>query len=306
MTTISAKIITHSRTDHAPDLVTMLLRYPRPIHAEFMTHRAFSRNASSSRAMPVEKLIQQVVDDPFVPLHWGKNQPGMQAHAECDAAVPRWDRRTDLQTPYMLRDEAWLKAMENAVMAARSFAEAGYHKQIVNRLLEPFSHITVVVTATEWSNFFELRDHPDAEPHIQMLARAMKAALAESTPQRLVPGEWHLPFVRPGDAELAEKYLREKVYRRVSQREIKDALVKASVARCARTSYDNHDGSTPNIERDIELHDRLIVAIPRHASPAEHQGTPDGVGTWAGKQRYLHPHTHANFRGWQQYRHIEA
>ena len=195
MTTISATVVADSIGDHSPRLTTMLLRYPRCIHAEFMTHRVFSRNAASSRAIPVKKLIQDVTDDPFVPLFWGANKPGMQAGEECNAPVIWENPQFSLETERMSREQAWLEARDDAVQYARMFADAGYHKQIVNRLLEPFSHITVVVTATQWSNFFALRLHADAEPHIRRLADRMWEAMAGSTPEVLMPGEWHLPFV---------------------------------------------------------------------------------------------------------------
>lgn len=186
MTTISAKVVADSVGRHSPRLTTMLLRYPRWIHAEFMTHRVFSRNAASSRAIPVEKLIKDVLDDPAVPLSWGKNQKGMQAGEACGALVSApvpmayGGRRLELeQSKGRPREEAWLNGRDLAVMSAKAFAAAGYHKQIVNRLLEPFSHITVVVTATQWSNFFALRRHPEAEPHIRLLADRMWEAKAE-------------------------------------------------------------------------------------------------------------------------------
>ena len=153
--TITAKIIADSISPAGARLTTLQLRYPRFIHAEFMTHRMFSRNASSSRAIPVERLIQDVLDDPAMPVFWGKNQPGMQAREDHHAlvggeGVSGYDHFDDSIT----REAAWLISRGIAIQHAREFAKAGYHKQIVNRLLEPFSHINVVVTATEWENFF--------------------------------------------------------------------------------------------------------------------------------------------------------
>lgn len=155
MTTISATIIADSIGAQNHRLTTMLLRYPRCIHAEFMAHRVFSRNASSSRAIPVERLIADVERDPFVPLHWGKNQKGMQAHEECDASLSLKDLGTG-ELWSINREEAWLNLMEEAVRVAKAFSDAGYHKQIVNRLLEPWAHINVLVTGTQWSNFLAL------------------------------------------------------------------------------------------------------------------------------------------------------
>jgi thymidylate synthase ThyX len=271
MTTISAKVIADSIGDHAPRLTTLQLRYPRAVHAEFMTHRQLSRNASSSRAIPVERLIQDVLDDPFIPLHWGKNQKGMQAHQKHDAPVKVF---VDHESGFlrMARDEAWEFGLKEMVRLARSFSEAGYHKQIVNRLLEPFAHINVVVTSTEWSNFLALRDHEAAEPHIRLLAQAIKKALAESTPQILKEGEWHLPYITAQD--------RMKEWPEVNGW---NSLIAVSVARCARVSYMTHDGRKPDFAEDLALAERLLGSVPLHASPAEHQAKVDSsISQYAG------------------------
>ena len=274
MTTISANVVCDSVNPYGKRIVTLELRYPRWIHAEFMTHRVFSRNASSSRAVPVERMIAEVTDDPAVPLHWGKNQKGMQAREEADARVDLFYGGEIAKT----RGEAWLMARDMAVDAARAFAKAGYHKQIVNRLLEPFAHISVVVTATEWDNFFALRCHPDAEPHIQMLARAMQRAMASSEPRELNFGEWHLPYFK---SEEGVRLL------------VKDSRL-VSAARCARVSYLNHDGSKADVESDLKLAYQLMK--DGHWSPFEHQATP------AGKKS--DPALNANFIGWAQSRQV--
>ncbi len=239
MTTITAKIITDSISPDKIRLTTFQLRYPRVIHAEFMTHRQFSRNASSSRAIPVERLIQDVLDDPYIPIHWGKNQKGMQAQEEHDASVVI--RELDGDWPYE-RVDAWLWARDRAVEAARAFATANYHKQLTNRLLEPFAHINVVVTATEWSNFLAVRDHPDAMPEIQELARAIKAAMAASTPQLLSFGDWHLPYVNDKQGSLDSKLIWD--YALKHDCDLMEVARRVSAARCARVSYVTHEGRT--------------------------------------------------------------
>ena len=288
MTTISATSILaskHAVTGARVD--TMLLRYPRNIHAEFMTHRMFSRNASSSRAIPVEKMIQDVLDDPFVPLHWGENQKGMQADGECDAKVfiARFGHGS--------REDAWLAARDNALASAHAFAAAGYHKQLVNRLLEPFGHITVVCTATNYSNFFHLRRHPDAEPHMQLLAEAMFDAYERADVQQLELGEWHAPFVSAQERGAMS---------------LGDAI-KLSVARCASTSYKTVEGHDMTMGRAIALHDKLVAMTPMHASPCEHQCRADHL--WIdevvtiGQTKhwcYEHKHLHGNLQGFVQYR----
>jgi hypothetical protein len=167
-------------------------------------------------------------------------------------------------------------------------ALVGAHKQIVNRLLEPFAHIRVVVTATEWENFYKLRRHPDAQPEIKALADAMWEAHQASTPKKLEAGEWHLPYVTAGEYVGYD-----------------DAtLLKISTARCARVSYVAPGESTASVEKDLELYDRLVGSEPVHASPTEHQATPDKIEeTGAFNQLcWINPQLHGNFVGWCQHR----
>lgn len=276
---IYAKMVADSISPEGIRLSTLELNYPRIIHAEFMTHRAFSRNASSNRAIPTKRLIDQIVNEPASPIHWGRNKKGMQAdeefsESECEKFAHDW------------REFAKL-----AAQMAKKFADAGLHKQAANRVLEPFQFIRVVVTATEWENFFSLRLHPDAQPEIQELARVMKEVMDNSEPAKLEPGDWHLPYVRADESEL----------------DISDRI-KVSVARCARVSYLNHDNSAPNIDNDIALHDRLLR--DGHMSPLEHQGSPMWpiVGEiWGDGVTHYDKHWQrwsGNFRGWIQYRQI--
>lgn len=287
--TISAKILTDSRSPEGKRLTTMELRYPRFFHAEFMTHRAFSRNASSSRAIPVERLILDCLEDTAIPSHWGKNEPGMQAREEHDAPIfmrtvfeeehyehPEtkddfWNMKAEVSA--LSPQEAWNFGRDQAVTLARAYAAAGYHKQIVNRIIEPYVHINVVVSATEWENYFSLRMHPDAEPHINMLATAMHTVLAESTPKRIPHSGWHLPYITQEDlAEVKGDVM---------------ALAMISAARCARVSYKTHDGAKPDVTKDFALAQRL--ATSGHWSPFEHQATPAITNF-------------ANFRGWRSLR----
>lgn len=289
MTTITATTILSSQHAQVPSkrVTTLLLRYPRCIHAEFMTHRMFSRNSASSRAIPVEKLIADVEADPFVPLFWGKNQKGMQAAEECSEGVEPWDWYEEGEEPvFAPRDTAWILAKDQAVDAARAFAKAGYHKQIVNRLLEPFAHITVVTTATEWQNFLALRDHPDAEPHIQILAREVRKELDKPAMQVLQPGQWHLPFVTSEDPIDVN-----------NTDDLANALA-LSVARCASTSYKTVDGFDMTLERALDLCDKLTKSRPMHASPFEHQCFADDLPDYGWRM----PSLHGNFVGFCQYR----
>jgi len=284
--TVQAKIIADSVSPQGIRLTTMQLRYPKFIHGEFMTHRVFSRNASSSRAIPVERLIQDVLDDPAMPVYWGSNKPGMQAGAELD----------DFDKPLAIN--GWLNARDEAVKKARAIAGLGIHKQIVNRIIEPWCHINVVVTSTEWANFYALRRHPDAQPEMKALADAMWEAQQASTPKFLQPGEWHVPYIEKSDWDYA------RLHSRLDGTPL--GLIKLSVARCARVSYLTHEGRAPSVEADLVLYNRLVGSVPLHASPAEHQATPDDWNTWKNARNeegdWSNPEQHGNFVGWRQYR----
>lgn len=262
---MKVQIIADSIAPNGVRLTTMQLTYQRFFHSEFMTHRVFSRNASSSRAIPVRKVLSQVWNDPATPIHWGANQAGMQAKGQLKGVK------------LALAKGLWKWAGRAACVFAWGMMKVGLHKQVANRLLEPWQYIHVVVSSTDWDNFFELRDHPDAQPEIQALARDMKFALTASVPRRLALGQWHLPYV---EQDLADNDTLLPMFKKIS------------VARCARVSYALHDGSYPSTAKDVELHDRLVASRPRHSSPAEHQATPSLLST----------DRSGNFRGWVQYR----
>jgi len=300
--TITAQIIADSISPEGIRLTTLQLRYPRFIHAEFMTHRDFGRNASSSRAIPVKRMIEDLRRDPAMPVFWGSNQPGMQAGTELTGISLD---STKAQ---------WLMGMEVAIHHAEMLMNYGLHKQIANRILEPWAHINVVVTTTNWENFFTLRRHSDAQPEIKVLADTIWLAMNQSTPKNLQPGEWHLPYVGENDFSSARHVL--KTGRITRDEPMYDELVdkilkKVSVARCARVSYLTHDGRATTVEEDLALFERLMGAQPLHASPAEHQATPD-TPEWerdphSGSRIELtggwdHPELHGNLTGWIQYR----
>lgn len=245
-------------------LTTMELNYPCLIHPEFMTHRVFSRNAASMRAIPTDRVISQVDSNPFVPEKWPVNQKGM---------VPS-GYVTDPDEIARLR-ASWLAGKDLAVNQADLMARRGIHKQIATRPLMPYAFIRVIVSATEWDNFLALRSAPDAQYEIQMLARAISSALYLSVPEITHSGGLHLPYV------MAEDYLEHGLNNTA-------VLTRLSVARCARVSYLTHDG-TRNPYKDIELHDRLLES--GHMSPFEHPATALNTPMQSG-----------NFRGWRQYR----
>lgn len=274
---IQAKVIADSISASYNRITTLQLIYPRFIHAELMTHRMFSRNASSSRAIPVKKMLEMVRKDPAMPIHWGKNEAGMQAKEE-------------IQHVFGAKD-LWKVAARNAADLAEEMMKLGLHKQVVNRILEPFQHISVVLTATEFDNWNELRMHPDAQPEIQELARQMHLAMIDSNPVKLKSGEWHLPYVTDDDRNSVNAFGYPS-----------DALMKISAARCCRVSYLKHDGAKPSIDDDMKLCERLAGAKPIHASPFEHQATPDEFRPYNGSTEWVNPELHGNFVGWKQYR----
>jgi thymidylate synthase ThyX len=252
---ITARIIADS-TCNGHRLTTVDVCLPRFLLAELNTHRMFSRNSASSRAIPVRRRIRDVLARPFVPEAFGANKAGMQAGGPIGA----------LRATFAAG--VWWVALYAAVGCAYLLSVAGVHKQWANRLLEPFAYTTVIVSATEWANFFAQRLHPDAQPEMQQVARAIFDAMEASVPRTLREGEWHLPYVQP-----------DETWRPVEER------IRLSVARCARVSYLTHDGKR-SAEADFALYARLVEG--RHLSPFEHAARAGG--TWG------------NFRGWTQAR----
>jgi hypothetical protein len=279
--TVEAKIVADSKARNGVRLTTFVLKYPRFIHSEFMTHRDFSRNASSSRAIPIERQIKEIKQDMAMPIEFRKNKGGMQA-GEAFGPKGQWLCRL-----------LWRMSGHAAILFAKLFIKVGVHKQYANRLLEPFAHISVIVTATRWANFFALRHHSAAQPEIAELARKMWDAYQKDTEDQTLMYYWHLPFV--SEEEISE-YFASLAPACVMSTNIEHwmPLIKRSVARCARVSYLNHDGTKSTQEQDNKLYDRLLKDQPIHASPAEHQATPSGV---AMKDEYS-----GNLHGWKQFR----
>ena len=255
----SATIIADSYTEKGTRVTTMQLRMHRFILAEFNTHRMFSRNTSSSRAIPTKKLRRMVLEHPAMPVEWGLNVKGMQAH---NVIGPVEEQQAI---------EIWKRAAANAVGSAEEMEKVGVHKQVTNRLLEPFMWANTIVTATEWDNFYCLRAHKDAQPEFRVLAELMRTAMEESTPRLVKVGDWHLPYAPESDLTLRARQLQ-------------------SVARCARVSYLTFDGKESSLTDDIRLARSLRSA--GHMSPFEHQCR---VGF---ERKYYY-----NLRGFASYRH---
>lgn len=278
---LQVESLLRSQVGNGPIISTLRTRSPRVLLPEVNTHRAISKNGRSSRAVTTEKLLLEVKNDPFVPWHWGKNQRGMQASEECNELIELWGSDEDFPLR-LTREKAWLAARDSAVHVAEGFATAHYHKQVANRLLEPFMWMDSVWTATDWANFLHLRDHKDAEPHFQDLARLVREALTHAPIQQLEIGDWHIPYV------MAEEWNRFSI----------NDLLKLSAARCARVSYAPFDGNA-SIEREFERFEQLVGSDPKHASPVEHQAQADAQDD---NGKWFAPRLHGNFTGWRQYR----
>lgn len=283
---ITANVVQDSYSNRVR-ITTLELEYPRFIHAELLTHRQFSRNSASSRAVPVGTMIDMVLANPAQPVWWGKHQSGMQAREEIED--------TSVAETY------WNAARYSAVDYAETLKDLNLHKQVVNRITEPFQMIRVVVTATEFANFFELRDHEDAQPEIRTLAHAMGQAMQASKPMHLQAGDWHVPYVTRRQDESGQVFYGDEVILdRASAK-----LISASC--CAQVSYRLSDRS---LEKAQRIAKSLLQARPWHASPFEHQATPMRSGSFLDiEQGVTHMDTHntlwsANFRQWIQHRQL--
>jgi hypothetical protein len=257
---ISAEVLADSINKVTGDrLTTLKIVCPKFILAEFNTHRVLSRNFSSSRAVPAKKMRAKVIFDPVIPVSFGRNQSGMQAKEE----LTGWRRSLAMKT--------WLWARYPACVFHFVGEKIGLHKQLLNRIIEPWLWAEGIISSTTWENLFVLRDHPDAQPEFQALACAMREAIAASVPNKLPPGAWHIPFA-PDHGQM-------------------EIVKKISAARCARVSYFLRSGVESDVKADVKLCDRLAGSNPKHLSPFEHQAMALEESVQSG-----------NFRGWMQYR----
>ena len=270
MTNIKAEVICDSVSIHGNRLTTFELTFPRIILAEFNTHRAFSRNSASSRAIPFAKMIESIDEDAFVPIAWIKKHKGMQGF-EYFEEVADIKVCTDL----------WFAGRDAAMKYARILDSMGVTKQFTNRMLEPYMWHKVIMTSSKegLDNFFKLRAHKDAEIHIQDLAYTMQNVLAASTPEPLNEGEWHIPYVED-----------------IPTLSLEDKL-KVATARCARVSYTTvGQNESSEYTDDIRLYNRLLQS--GHMSPFEH------CAQVMDAERLFDIPMSRNFRGFIQYREI--
>lgn len=275
---IEVQIIADSVGQRSGRITTFELTYPRIIHSEFMTHRLFSRNAMSSRAVPIKKMVELIRTNMAMPVRFGSNQPGMQDKGtEHDGQV--WydwlEVDGEFKELYCSGREAWAKAAENACSWAERFDNAGYHKQIANRLIEPFQMMKTVMTTTEMENFLWLRVDADADPTIEVLANLMKEALENSKPEWLQPGTWHTPYVDhvygfgpEGDAHIFEGYCVLDENNCPVMLTEEEAL-RISASCCGQVSYRRLNSTK---DKALDIYTRLVAGKKVHASPFEHQG----------------------------------
>lgn len=325
---ISVEVVCDSASPAGKRLTSVQVCAHRFILAEINTHRQLSRSYRSSRAVPVAKLLEEVRTNPAEPVYWGANQKGMQAVNELSNEPMKIEGKLILASRMEVAKRAWKSAALLAADSAELLAGTGLHKQIANRVLEPFLYVHGIITATEFDNFFGLRLHKAAQPEFRVLADAMWAAMRQSEPRRLEPGGWHLPYVSDNDA-MVLRDLHTGIYGVQSDNY---ALAKiCSTARCARVSSTNFEtGKSSTLIEDQATYAKLNIpgshsycpAQPIHASPAEHQATPDEVESYdlsvpleiseeqrarremtiSMTMRMKHPQEWGNFVGWRQYR----
>lgn len=280
---INSEIVCDSINPCGVRIVTQKLTYPRIVHSEFLTHRVFSKNASSSRAVPAKRMINNVVSNPFIPIEFQKAHSGMQGSENMIGSE---------------KEDAialWLESRDVAIIQAYKMLEAGITKQLINRILEPYQYYQVLMTSTEFDNFFELRDHEAAEIHIQALARTMQESMNLSIPKELEVGEWHIPY--------GDNMSYHELYNIVSDNgrwsffaepveEIQELKLKIATARCARISYETL-GDEPNIDykADLKLYNTLLES--KHFSPFEHCALAQEDNKF-----------YKNFKGWKQFREV--
>jgi thymidylate synthase ThyX len=266
MTEPSAKVLLDSISVTGHRLTTMEIVTHRFVWSEFMTHRGFSRNSASSRAIPIAKNLDKVMEDIALPISWGSKKPGMQAGPPLSGNKAH------------MAEVKWLEARDKVVSIVRQLDELGLHKEVANRLLEPFLWHKAIVSATSFDNFWNLRCSELAQPEIRALAYAMREAYEESEPTLLSWGEWHTPLILDEEYESTLEHDRKHI----------------SAARCARISYLTHDGIRDQ-GKDLELFKDLRDPGEGqiHASPLEHVATP-AIET----EKVV-----GNFEGWHQLRH---
>lgn len=286
----TAQIILASKSIDGIPLLTFQTHYWRPIHSELKTHRSFSGNSRSSRAVPVTRLLAEPI---FLP-HFMQNRPGMTSITE----LPEEDLNE--------ANSIWYKLANETRTAVRRLHELDVHKQWANRPLEWFGWIDSLYTSTDWANFYALRIDKAAQPELQSLAGLMFQAMMNIEYQILKPGEWHLPYIDQLDWETArrEAFDDGEENRRSTPYDqwynITGKMKEISAARCARVSIKPFDGNADYTAEKLRL--QTLLTSPVHASPFEHQATPDELAEPEDPGIWMNPQLHGNFDGWIQHR----
>ena len=291
-TSITAKVVCDSISENGVRLTTFEIEYPRIVMSEFNTMRAISKNSSSSRAIPVSKMLEHTKQVNLKPIYFGSKKSGMQAGDELSGVELEQAKGV------------WEASLRNAVESSEMLDNLGVAKEVTNRLVEPFQLVKVVCTATDWDNFFNLRLHPDSDPNICMLAYKMYQAKADSKPQSLYEGEYHTPYVKALREETGSLcyYDNDDNYLTLAD------AIKISAASCASVSY-RTEGMT--LEKAGKIFDMLVKAEVIHSSPFEHIATPirdqsKNVNDWGEGVTHMNRNgalCSGNLRGWISYRH---
>lgn len=301
---IYAEVIKHSSTEHGKEIATVAVKYGLIVHSELLRHRMLSRGVKSNRAIPTKVIRQEVLNDPYVPVFLGLNKPGMVSTQEI-----KWKR---------IGKAIFLSVRYPVVFAHWLLEKLGAHKEWTNRLLNPWQWVRETITFTEANNMYALRMHPAAQRDAQYVVECIKEAVDKSREcgnvDVLSNSEWHTPYVtsfRDTNGEFV--YMdNDGSYLTPAEASV------CSAARCARSSYDKHDGGKATLEDDVKLFSSLMDDNPKHASPVEHQASPmskptvamhttvknalaeDGV-THVDKEGKLWS---GNFMGWIQHRQL--
>lgn len=271
---ITAKIIKDSINPNGVRLTTFELEYPRFILAEVNTHKMLSKNSASSRAIPFKKIMEKILAEPAMPVFWGANQAGMSASKELEGVQLEAAKAS------------WLEAMKRAVEASIILDQLGLHKQILNRIAEPWQRMKTVMSGTEWANLSWLRNHDAAQPEFHELAWCIDEEFKNSEPEKIKPGQWHLPYVEH-DADWAYLDTNGSIID-------VDTALKISASCCAQTSYRKTDES---VEKALDIYEKLVGMDRKHASPFEHQGTP--IRKHGAFEQWDEGITHVDRKGWK-------
>jgi thymidylate synthase ThyX len=282
-----------------PRLTTFKTNFHKFILAERNTHRSFSRSDRSSRAVPTLNLIEEVKQDPAMPVEFRRAQKGMSGGELLTGAALE------------IAQIGWREAAAAASAYCKGAYERGEAKETTNRYIDTFVYTHSVMTSCEPGllNFFGLRLDKGAQPEIRVLAEKMWAAWNESKPKQLNPGQWHLPFIDQQTVDEAAVHYalldeeRQSGLRLMFSDPLTRLLIMISAARCGRTSYNSFETNRRSIiEEDLRLYDRFAASAPLHLGPLEHQAIPDVFHREDAPYRWENPELHGNLPGWRQWR----